>query len=186
MGHHHAAFYDIGSHICAWRQDQLELLCGDKVDACLQQKRMQTCRGAYSSGPPWFLHKDDAEAMFGVWSDSAILVHEIWDNVFAEQAAYSVSQMQSGITSSTNKFWFVSAPQCPHQRQTVWPQIARSSYDPCRERGLPAAEEELPPFFHYCLGYEIPHLKDQSYKISKYKLPKDLLDCESALIRYNP
>merc|ERR1712187_819511 len=68
----------------------------------------------------------------------------------------------------------------------IWPPLANYSYDPCRARGLPAAEEELPPFFHYCLGYEIPHLKDQSYKISKYKLPKDLLDCGSALIRYNP
>merc|ERR1712048_405043 len=90
------------------------------------------------------------------------------------------------MTSSTNKYWFVSDPQCPHQGVTVWPQIVKSSFDPCREQGLPPPTEELPPFFHYCLGYEIPHLKDQSYKISKYKLPKDLLNCDSALIRYNP
>lgn len=189
-GRANAAFYAIGWKICDnWSDGKIENVCGTHAEVCKSMRRKlkdNECRNVYSSGPPWILHRSDAPDIFKVWMNTSILTHELdKSDIFAEQVAYAVSQMQFGFTSITDRNFFVSAPGDVDQHG-VWSQIARSSYDPCEARDVPPADEVLPPFLHMCQTARIQHLEKEQFIMHKDHIHKDLLDCDAPLIKYPP
>eukprot|EP00927_Polykrikos_kofoidii_P005713 TRINITY_DN12267_c0_g2_i1.p1 TRINITY_DN12267_c0_g2~~TRINITY_DN12267_c0_g2_i1.p1 ORF type:complete len:964 (-),score=103.26 TRINITY_DN12267_c0_g2_i1:108-2999(-) len=180
------ASYDIGCMLSRFKDREIRAICGEQEDACLAAtKDVQVCTLNYASGPPWILHRDDAERVFGAWPEAAVRIHTLMNDGIAEQAAFGVAQMRYGVKSELDAFWFLSAPADVAQERQ-WNAIAQSNYDPCHERKPPSAEEAFAPIFWACLTHEIPHLKNMGYKMHKHHVHADLLDCDVGLLEYPP
>eukprot|EP00401_Gymnodinium_catenatum_P029442 CAMPEP_0117601974 /NCGR_PEP_ID=MMETSP0784-20121206/77324_1 /TAXON_ID=39447 /ORGANISM="" /LENGTH=441 /DNA_ID=CAMNT_0005404743 /DNA_START=118 /DNA_END=1443 /DNA_ORIENTATION=- len=160
----------------------LEICQKGSADKCIQLKQdYNACRASYSSGPPWVLHKSDADEVFDSWTGTAVKVHKTWPDMLAEQVSYGVAQMQFGIDNVLDPFWFLSATNAGEQ---PWDAIARAHYDPCQERSPPSIDLGMPPLWHACSSYDIPHL--QGFRLHKDHIHKDLLDCGAPLLHYPP
>jgi len=181
-----AALYGIGCIPKRWTDQQLRDICGERYDACEREaKDRDACFKSYASGPPWVLHREDAEKVFGAWLDTAILVNDVWPDIFAEQASYGITQMQYGIHSNNHAFWFLSSWNDPYQ-ESLWDVVEKSKYEPCRERVPPPPDEHLPVLWHGCRTYQIPHLEKIGFRLHKDHIHKDLLDCDAPLLQYPP
>merc|ERR1719158_1713282 len=89
-----------------------------------------------------------------------------------------------GVRNKLDAFWFVSAPDAPEQ---PWKEVEDMDYDPCASRAAPPVANSLPPLFHACSTYVIPHLDSESgFRLHKDHIHKDLLDCDAPLLRYPP
>eukprot|EP00928_Gymnodinium_smaydae_P065271 TRINITY_DN4843_c0_g3_i1.p1 TRINITY_DN4843_c0_g3~~TRINITY_DN4843_c0_g3_i1.p1 ORF type:complete len:290 (-),score=3.65 TRINITY_DN4843_c0_g3_i1:382-1140(-) len=139
--------------------------------------------GSYSSAPPWVLHRYDAEYVFPAWVKNAVLMHEAWPDMLAEQGSYGITQAKHGIKSSIDSFWFLSSVNSAIQ---PWSYVQEAPYDPCKSRHPPAANLNIPPLWHACAYYEIPHLLEQGFSLHKDRIHKDLLDCNAPLLHYPP
>merc|ERR1712232_1491249 len=80
-------------------------------------------------------------------------------------------------------FWFLSAPPDPGQ---PWTHAAAVDWDPCQTRLPPPVDLPLPPLWHACSTFEIPHLKGQGFRLHKDHIHKDILDCDAPLLRFPP
>mmetsp|Transcript_13243 Transcript_13243/g.30141 ORF Transcript_13243/g.30141 Transcript_13243/m.30141 type:complete len:244 (-) Transcript_13243:74-805(-) len=140
------------------------------------------CLASYSSGPPWVLHRDDAEQVFGSWLDTAILTHESWPNLLAEQVSFGITQARFQVRNSLNPFWFLSSPD----NAQPWSAVLNADYEPCMSREPPPTALSLPPLWHACSTWQIPHLQGQHFVLHKDHIHKDLLDCNAPLIHFPP
>eukprot|EP00927_Polykrikos_kofoidii_P003055 TRINITY_DN11212_c0_g1_i1.p1 TRINITY_DN11212_c0_g1~~TRINITY_DN11212_c0_g1_i1.p1 ORF type:complete len:475 (+),score=60.33 TRINITY_DN11212_c0_g1_i1:105-1529(+) len=183
-----AAYYAIGCvALDRMNEDVVREICGSRIDVCLQGIRdRNNCVASYASGPPWVLHRSDADNVFGEFSRTAILVNEVWKFVFAEQSAYGISQMMFGYKSIQDVSWFLSVPYDTDQDPIWRTLVASSDFDPCFERKPPSPDENLPVFWHACVPIEIPTTAAAGFKIFKDYILKDLLDCDAPLVRYPP
>jgi len=185
-----SAFYSIG---CVplklgWSKDFMASLCREDLGACMRAiEDKRKCRQSYSNGPPWILHRADAENVFRVWTNASILINSVWKSIFAEQASYGVAQMQFGVRSDNDGFWFLS--MTGGEQEQLWKDIEETyvRYDPCRERLPPPPDVgNLPPLLHTCITLEMPHLQNQGFRLHKDHVHKDILDCDAPLIHYPP
>jgi len=110
-------------------------------------------------------------------------LHRVWADLLTEQVAYGMAQMQVGVDNTLDPFWFISNPSSGEQ---PWSTVAELDWDPCQARAAPPKELGLPPFWHACSAYSIPHLKDQGFSLHKDHVHKDILDCDAPLLRYAP
>jgi hypothetical protein len=159
----------------------LEICSGSQE--CVAAKKNRDCDVKYSSGPPWIMHRSDADDILKTWTDTAVKVHDQWPDMLAEQVSYGVQQMRFGIENTLDPFWFLSAAGAHEQ---PWNAVVHEAYDPCAERAPPPADMSFPPLWHACSTYEIPHLKNQGYRLHKDHVHKDILDCSAPLLRYAP
>jgi len=166
-----------------WTDEQVSAVCGDAAAQCLASTRSDSCATSYSSGPPWILHRDDAEEVYGTWVNTAVKTHQVYPELLAEQVSYGVAQMKFGIKSTIDAFWFLSAPGGNEQ---PWDAVAAADYDPCDARAPPSADMDLPPIWHACSTFRIDHLKTEGFTLHKDHIHKDLLDCDAPLLHYAP
>jgi len=159
----------------------LDICSGD--ERCVAAKNSAQCSTLYSSGPPWILHHSDAEDVLSSWTDIAVKVHANYPEMLAEQVSFGVTQMRYGVTNALDPFWFVSNAEAGDQ---PWNALLNIDYDPCAERVPPPSQLSLPPLWHSCSTYEIPHLQGQGYRLHKDHIHKDLLDCNAPLLHYPP
>jgi len=162
----------------------MQQVCGADAQLCLKASHdYNACRKAYSSGPPWIIHKSDAQELLRKFPITTLRVHQVWPNLLSEQVAYGVAQMQSGIDASIDPFWFLSAETGDGQ---PWSAVAELNWDPCRERSPPPSTASNPIFFHACSAYHLHGQEDTGYTLHKDHIHKDLLDCGAPLLRYPP
>lgn len=184
--HGSGARYGIGCIPARWTNAKVLEICGqegEEAARCLKVKKSpETCTEEYSSGPPWILHRDDVNEVFGKWIDTAIMVHDTWSDMLAEQAAYGITQMRFGVTNTLDSFWFLSSVTEDSQ---PWSQAAKTGWNPCRARAPPPVYLPMPPLWHACSAYQIPHLP-QSFNLHKDHIHKDFLDCDAPLLLYAP
>jgi|EP00927_Polykrikos_kofoidii_P001696 hypothetical protein len=174
-----AAMYGIGCTLTRFNDSSVKTICGDQFgDKCLKQRSKSTCVKSYSSGPPWVMHKHDAESVLESWVGTSIRVHNAWPDLLAEQAAYGISQVQHDVDNSLDTYWFLSNTDDDSQ---PWDEVANSSYDPCKSRKPPAKNLAMPPVWHACSAYEMP-----GFKLHKDHVHKDLLDCQAPLLKHPP
>eukprot|EP00929_Paragymnodinium_shiwhaense_P087208 TRINITY_DN47471_c0_g1_i1.p1 TRINITY_DN47471_c0_g1~~TRINITY_DN47471_c0_g1_i1.p1 ORF type:complete len:548 (-),score=74.02 TRINITY_DN47471_c0_g1_i1:100-1743(-) len=182
-----SALYGIGCIPRRFSEDKVRVICGKgkRGDKCIQaMKDNQKCFDSYASGPPWVIHRDDCDDVFSVWTDTAVRVNDIWPDLFAEQSAFGISQMQFDVKSRNDAFWFLASPDDPYM-QRLWDDVVASGYDPCKEREPPSPDLRLPLLWHSCLSYNIEHL-GREYNLHKDHVHKDLLDCSAPLLRHPP
>jgi len=181
--HGSGARYGQGCVPNRWSDDVMLQICSGEQNCVKTKNDNQNCDTAYSSGPPWILHRSDAEDIFGSWMDTAVKVHEQWPDMLAEQVSYGVTQMEHHVDNTLDPYWFLSAAGAGEQ---PWQAVAAAEYDPCEARAPPPSDMALPPLWHSCSTYEIPHLKDQGYRLHKDHIHKDILDCGAPLLRHPP
>lgn len=180
-----AAMYGIG---CVFSRPAVKAIlpdiCGDNAD-CLKMGddvSHSDCDASYASGPPWVLHRSDANAVLTSFVDNAILIHEAWPDMLAEQGSYGITQAMHGVKSFLDPYWFLSDTD-PAQ---PWSALLEVNYDPCESREPPPTDLAIPPLWHACSTWEIPHLKGQGFRLHKDHVHKDLLDCGAPLVHYPP
>lgn len=181
------AMYGIGCVASRIAKSQLEKVCGQYAEQCVKMLSGD-CQGKYSSGPPWILHRDDADNVFGTFVKTAIQVHEIWPDMLAEQGSYGITQMMFGITNHLDPFWFLSSPDDSFMQP--WKQLLKVDWDPCEARAPPPINLSLPPLWHACSTFQlhgVPNNKaEEMFRLHKDHIPKDLLDCGTSLLLYPP
>eukprot|EP00927_Polykrikos_kofoidii_P062951 TRINITY_DN57763_c0_g1_i1.p1 TRINITY_DN57763_c0_g1~~TRINITY_DN57763_c0_g1_i1.p1 ORF type:complete len:543 (-),score=67.66 TRINITY_DN57763_c0_g1_i1:257-1792(-) len=175
------ARYAIGCTLQRFEESEIRSICGERMENC-QLAIENQCDENYASGPPWILHRDDVDKVLGAWPEAAVRMHEKIGDI-AELGAFGVAQMQYGVKSELDSFWFVSVAT---DQEDVWNAIAQSKYDPCQERKPPSAGEAFPPLYWSCCPHEIPYLQNMGYKIHKNHIPADFLNCEVGLLTYPP
>merc|ERR1712232_1244069 len=183
-----SALYGIGCIPSRFKDSEVRAFCGGGKtgQACVEGKKDRNkCADSYASGPPWVIHRTDAEQVFGVWTNTAILVNELWPDLFAEQASFGISQMQFGVKSRTDAYWFLSSTN-DHYQENLWKLVQKSSYNPCAERAPPSPDDDFPILWHYCLSYTIPWFNRTKYNLHKDHIHKDILDCDAPLLLYPP
>lgn len=174
-----AAMYGIGCTLKRFNDSSVLSICGDEFNSrCVAQRSKDNCVDSYSSGPPWIMHKNDAENVIQSWVGTSIRVHNAWPDLLAEQAAYGISQVQYDVENKLDTFWFLSNTDDDDQ---PWAFVANTSYDPCQARKPPAKNLALPPVWHACSAYEMP-----GFKLHKDHIHKDLLDCSAPLLKHPP
>eukprot|EP00928_Gymnodinium_smaydae_P082209 TRINITY_DN655_c0_g1_i1.p1 TRINITY_DN655_c0_g1~~TRINITY_DN655_c0_g1_i1.p1 ORF type:complete len:464 (-),score=35.52 TRINITY_DN655_c0_g1_i1:368-1759(-) len=178
----HAAQYAIGCVADRLDNTTLMAMCGSS-ESCMALLHDPKCAESYSSGPPWVLHRSDAEDVFTDWVKNVVLMHEAWPDLLAEQGSYGITQAKHGIKSSIDPFWFLSAENAKIQ---PWSYVQAAPYDPCKSRQPPAAYLSIPPLWHACSTYDIPHLQEQAFFLHKDRIHKDLLECTAPLLHYPP
>jgi hypothetical protein len=177
--------YGIGCVPTRFSNTLLKGICGDHFDNCKKAKSNGgTCHAKYSSGPPWIIHRSDAEDVFSNFINSAILTHEGWPDMLAEQGSFGITQMMFGIENHLDAFWFLSAPN--DGMGQPWRHAAAAKWDPCKEQKPPPVDLPLPPLWHACSTFEIPHLKGQGFRLHKDHIHKDVLDCDAPLLHFPP
>jgi len=175
------ARYSQGCISNRWGLTEMQQICGDRSQLCLEASHDYTaCDKAYSSGPPWIMHKSDAGDLLNHFPVTTLRVHQVWPDLLSEQVAYGVTQMRGGIHSTIDPFWFVSSPGADDQ---PWDAVAELDWDPCKERSAPPKNASNPIFFHACSTFHIQHL---GWALHKDHIHKDLLDCDAPLLRYPP
>lgn len=178
------ALYGQGCQSNFWSRTMMEQVCGADVQLCLKASQdYSACRAAYSSGPPWIMHKTDANELLNKFSITTLRVHQVWPNLLSEQVAYGVAQMRSGILASIDPFWFLSSESGDGQ---PWAVVANLDWDPCRERSPPPPSAGNPIFFHACSAFHLHGQENTGYTLHKDHIHKDLLDCGAPLLRYPP
>lgn len=176
------AMYGIGCIPTRWNEQKLKAICGDGAPGCLRYKRdASRCTQSYSSGPPWILHRDDAEKVLGSWMDQAIKVHDEWPDMLAEQASYGITQMTKDVENHLDAFWFMSNPGGTEQ---PWNYVTHDDWDPCQERAAPPSHAAFPPLWHACSTYDIKGTT--GFRLHKDHIHKDLLECSAPLLHYPP
>eukprot|EP00927_Polykrikos_kofoidii_P005710 TRINITY_DN12267_c0_g1_i2.p1 TRINITY_DN12267_c0_g1~~TRINITY_DN12267_c0_g1_i2.p1 ORF type:complete len:953 (-),score=125.18 TRINITY_DN12267_c0_g1_i2:19-2877(-) len=178
------AYYNIGCVLRRFQEPEIRAICGEQGEVCLAVDE-EECALNYASGPPWILHREDADRVFLAWPETAVRMHKLMNDGLAEQAAFGVAQMKNGVKTNLDAYWFLSA-ETDADQERGWNSIAQSKYDPCRERRPPPADEDFPPMFWACLVHEIPHLQGMGYRIHKNHIHADLLDCNVGLLAYPP
>eukprot|EP00928_Gymnodinium_smaydae_P065273 TRINITY_DN4843_c1_g1_i1.p1 TRINITY_DN4843_c1_g1~~TRINITY_DN4843_c1_g1_i1.p1 ORF type:complete len:495 (+),score=37.57 TRINITY_DN4843_c1_g1_i1:97-1485(+) len=178
----HAAQYGIGCAAKRLNSTTLNPMCGGSL-SCMALLNDSKCAESYSSGPPWVLHRSDADDVFGDWVKNVVLMHEAWPDMLAEQGSYGITQAKHGIKSSIDPYWFLSKGSAPGQ---PWSYVQDVPYDPCRSRRVPEPNLSIPPLWHACSIYKIPDLHGQSFFLHKNAIHKDLLECDAPLLRYPP
>lgn len=183
-GHGTGAKYGQGCIPNRWTDAQFGDICGQDDQKCIAAARpADSCQAAYSSGPPWNMHRDDAPTLLNKFPITALKVHETWADLLSEQVAYGVTQMKLGMDAKLDNYWFLSGPIADEQ---PWDAVKALAFDPCRERSAPPKDMPFPPLWHSCSTYEIPHLQQQGYRLHKDHIHKDLLDCAAPLLHYPP
>lgn len=183
--HGSGAKYGIGCVPQRLSRNMLSKICSDNVEGCVKYLNGDhNCASKFSSGPPWILHADDAGELLPIFIDYAIKTHEVWPDMLAEQGSYGLVQMSIGMENHLDSFWFLSSPW--DARGQPWEQTSKVKYDPCEERRPPDPDLPLPPLWHACSTFEIPHLKDQGFRLHKDHIHKDLFDCSAPLLHYPP
>jgi hypothetical protein len=178
-GHGVAAMYGIGCVLERFNDTQLMTICGDRYHECVETKsNVEKCSKSYSSGPPWIVHKDDAENIFSSWVGTVIRVHDAWPELLAEQGAFGITQAQFGVDNKLDMYWMLSNTDAHDQ---PWDAIAKQDFDPCKERVPPPANLAGPPVWHACSAFKMP-----GFILHKDHIHKDLLDCKAPLIKHPP
>lgn len=180
------AMYGIGCVPTRIPDAALKDMCGggEGTRRCMEGKKSPgTCHEKWSSGPPWLLHRDDAANVFKMWMGTAILVHQAWPDMLAEQGSYGITQMRYGVQNTLTRYWFLSNKGDQSQ---PWKEAAEVDWDPCEERTAPPPDLPLPPLWHACSTHEIPHLRNKGFRIHKDHVHKDILDCKQPLLHYPP
>lgn len=158
-------------------------ICGD-VTSCVAAKNANTCSQLYASGPPWIMHKSDAKDIIHAFPETAVKVHEAYPELLAEQVSYGVTQMRFDVKNALDTFWFLSDTGDGNQ---PWKAVSlMEEYDPCHERAPPSTLLALPPLWHSCSTYEIPHMLGQGFRLHKDHIHKDILECDAPLLHYPP
>mmetsp|Transcript_133238 Transcript_133238/g.265822 ORF Transcript_133238/g.265822 Transcript_133238/m.265822 type:complete len:468 (+) Transcript_133238:88-1491(+) len=179
------ALYGQGCQSNRWTEEIMKQVCGSEIEACLEASRDDdACTKAYSSGPPWITHKSDAQALLSKFPITTLRVHQVWPNLLSEQVAYGVTQMRNGIATSIDPFWFLSSPEAGHVQP--WAAVAELDFDPCQKRQPPPPDASNPIFFHACSTFHLHNREGTGYTLHKDHIHKDLLDCDSPLLRYPP
>lgn len=179
------ALYGQGCQSHAWTEAMMKQVCGSETQACLEASRdSDACNKVYSSGPPWIMHKSDAQELLSKFPITTLRVHQVWPNLLSEQVAYGVTQMRNGIAAFIDPFWFLSSPEAGHEQP--WAAVAEIDWDPCRERLPPPADASNPIFFHACSAFHLHNREGTGYTLHKDHIHKDLLDCDSPLLNYPP
>jgi len=165
--------------------DQMTTICGASEGEKCKAARSDTssCVESYSSGPPWIVHKSDAQDVLGAWTDVAVKTHEVYPELLAEQVSYGVTQMKFDIRSNLDAFWFLSAPNANEQ---PWASVASLDWDPCKTREVPPSAKGMPPIWHACSTFKLHGEENAAFTLHKDHIHKDLLDCEAPLLRYAP
>lgn len=179
--HGGGAMYGLGCVFERFDESVRKQLCRGSSSCEDMANDASTCAPNQSSGPPWILHRDDATEFFSKWVENAILMHATWPDLLAEQASFGLTCMQLDIKNSLDRFWFLSA----EDHEQPWDAVMSSGYDPCESRAAPDPSLNLPPLWHACSTWHIPHIEGH-YRLHKNHVHKDILDCQAPLIVYPP
>jgi peptidyl serine alpha-galactosyltransferase len=129
----------------------------------------------YAAGPPYLAVASDMYDIVKTWAEIAVPVYELTTGHLSEMYAYSTAAAHLNLPHQLVNSFMISDPDI--NKGEGWTMIdAASPSQVCEFDATWTAT--LPQVVHYCQRYFLG-----PYFFNKYKLPKQFLSCDQALIK---
>jgi peptidyl serine alpha-galactosyltransferase len=137
----------------------------------------QDAASYYAAGPPYIAVATDMWKIVSTWAAVVGPVYEVTREHLSEMFAYSAAAAHLNLKHVLSYSFMVSDPTMGRKEGfEAWIDAAPSS-DMCKTEHDSAAVAQMPQILHYCQRYFLG-----PYFFSKYKLPKNFLDCDQPLL----
>lgn len=126
-------------------------------------------------GPPYIVTAKDMYQIVTVWTDIVPRVYDEYPHLLAEMFGYNLAAAHLGLKHTVAHSFQVSDPWAGGEGWKLIDAVPKTNI--CKE----FPKSQLPHVLHYCQKYYVG-----KWFISKYRLRKDFISCESPLLTPPP
>mmetsp|Transcript_22853 Transcript_22853/g.34650 ORF Transcript_22853/g.34650 Transcript_22853/m.34650 type:complete len:500 (-) Transcript_22853:47-1546(-) len=175
-GHPISQAYGFGSSWITSIAENASYVAGDDSPA-LQVEKGAEAAHYYPAGPPYLATARDMYQIAVHWTKFVVRIHDIFPHFMSEMHAYSFAAAHLKLPHQLANSFMVSDVDVAREG---WDFLRSSSREGvCDPNSIPM--EDLPYVFHYCQRYALGR-----WFIGKYKIPKNLFECDTPLLREPP
>ncbi|KAH9121769.1 hypothetical protein AeMF1_006644, partial [Aphanomyces euteiches] len=136
------------------------------------------------AGTPYILTRNDWLRMIDNYCDFTVRGRQLQKDWMVEMYAYGAAVANHNIRHTLVKHLGPATPE--FQNTEYWQFLDDSMENPCEDLYEPILPADPPVGIHYAMYYGLPGDINQGYMYYKYRIPSDILQCDSLFFKLPP